>query len=84
MWVVASRAQWRFGIFAVGLQMAIKSQLTYIISVTLASSHRHSHIDDRDSYWPFNVPSTFYHSSYLYVKALRLGSTSKSFLKQLK
>ena len=29
--VVASRAQWRFGIFAVGLQMAIKlNQVNYM------------------------------------------------------
>ena len=30
--VVASRAQWRFGIFAVGLQMAIKlNQVKYVV-----------------------------------------------------
>ena len=37
--IVASRAQWRFGIFAVGLQMAMK--LNEVKLTSSLSSHRH-------------------------------------------
>ena len=41
--VVASRAQWRFGIFAFGLQMAITlNQINYPIESFRTKSRRHT------------------------------------------